>query len=160
MIDTKNIITIYTDGSCHTQNKIGGWATILLINEEEIMLSGHVPKTTHNRMELLAVIKAIEYIENHKLGYQTIIVKSDSQYVVRIKERKEKLKAAEFVTKKGNDIKNKDLIVQLIHYIETLNLEFVKVKAHQKKTDIRNYNIDVDKASRKIVREYNKKTFI
>jgi len=150
-------ITIYTDGSCHTQHKIGAWASIILIGEDEILLKDYEKNTTHNRMELQAVIKSLEYIRHHKLNYCEICIKSDSQYVVRIKDRKEKLKAADFITKKGTDIQNKDLVQQLIFFIETMNLEFVKVKAHQKKTNIRNYNIDVDKISRKLVREYVKK---
>ncbi|NOZ34673.1 MAG: ribonuclease HI [Chlorobi bacterium] len=147
-------ITIYTDGSCHTQHKIGAWAAILLIGDEEIVLSGKKAETTHNRMELLSVIKAFEYIDNHKFTDYKIVIKSDSQYVVGIRERKEKLKAAEFITKKGNQIQNKDLVEQLISFIETMNVQFVKVKAHLKKTDNRNYNRDVDKLSRQIVRDY------
>ena len=159
MNKSQNNITIYTDGSCHTQHKIGGWAAIILVEDEEIGLQDYELNTTHNRMELQAVIKTLEYIENNKLEYKTIIIKSDSQYVVRIRERKEKLKAADFITKKGTPIQNKDLVLQLIHYIESMNLEFVKVKAHQKKTSVRNYNIDVDKRSRQIVRDYVKKNF-
>ncbi|MCF6184409.1 MAG: ribonuclease HI [Bacteroidales bacterium] len=152
-----NNITIYTDGSCHTQHKIGAWAAILLIGDEEIVLSGQKTETTHNRMELLSVIKAFEYIENHKFTGHKIIIKSDSQYVVGIQERKEKLKAADFITKKGNPIQNIDLVEQLIRYTETMNVQFIKVKAHLKKTDIRNYNREVDKLSRQIVRNYVRK---
>jgi len=86
------------------------------------------------------------------LPFSKTTVKSDSQYVIKIKERKEKLKQANFITKKGKEIQNKDLVIRLIKFIETIELEFIKVKAHQKKTNIRNYNIDVDKTSRKIVR--------
>lgn len=147
-----NEITIYTDGSCHTQHKVGAWAAIILVDNNEILLDGHELNTTHNRMELLSVITALEYIEEQKLPFSKTTVKSDSQYVIKIKERKEKLKQANFITKKGKEIQNKDLVIRLIKFIETIELEFIKVKAHQKKTNIRNYNIDVDKTSRKIVR--------
>jgi len=152
-------IKIYTDGSCNTQFKIGGWAAILLIEDREITLQGQVSETTHNRMELLSVIKALEYITLQNLNEYKIIIYSDSQYVVKLTDRKEKLISAGFLTKKGNIIQNKDLVEMIIFYIESLNLQFVKVKAHLKKTNIRNYNRDVDKLSRKIVRECVRKNF-
>lgn len=150
-------ITIYTDGSCHTQHKVGGWASIILVNETEVTLSGFELNTTHNRMELVSVIKAFEFIENKDFQYSKIILKSDSQYVIGIQNRKEKLQKTNFITKKGTEIKNKDLVLQLINFIEKLNIEFVKVKAHQKKNSERNINREVDKLSRKIVRDYVKK---
>lgn len=149
-------ITIYTDGSCHTQHKIGGWASIILVDDKEILLKDFELNTTHNRMELLSVIKAFEFIESEDLEFNEIILKSDSQYVVGIQERKEKLQKNKFITKKGNEIQNKDLILRLIHYIEKLPIKFIKVKAHQKKTSERNINREVDKISRKIVRDYVK----
>lgn len=152
-------ITIFTDGSCNHIYNIGGWAAILLIDNTEILLKGKELNTTHNRMELLSVIKALEYIENKNLNTRKILIKSDSQYVVKIIERKEKLKTSNFLTKKGNSIKNKILVEKIIDYIERLDLAFLKVKAHQKKSETRNYNRDVDKISRKIVREYVRTNF-
>ena len=149
----KNEINIFTDGSCNSVYGIGGWAAIIISGKDEMLLKGKELETTHNRMELLAVIKALEYIENQNLANYKIIVNSDSQYVVRLIERKEKLQAAEFLTKKGNVVRNRDLVENILNFIESLNLEFVKVKAHQKKTEERNYNRDVDKMARKIVRE-------
>jgi len=157
MNNLKNEINIYTDGSCNPVHKIGGWAAILIFDDEEILLKGEELETTHNRMELLSVIKALEYIENQNLTDCKIIVYSDSQYVVKLIERKVKLVAADFFTKKGSAIQNKVLVEKIIDYIESLNLHFVKVKAHQKKSDSKNYNRDVDKISRKIVREYVRK---
>ncbi len=150
----RNEINIYTDGSCNHLHKVGGWAAIIILAEKEILLKGLETETTHNRMELLSVIKAFEYIEKNDLAELKIIVKSDSQYVVRIIERKEQLLTNNFITKKEKPIQNKDLVEKIIHYIDCLDLEFVKVKAHQKKSTKRNYNREVDKISRKIVREY------
>ncbi len=117
------------------------------------MLKDFELNTTHNRMELLSVIKSFEFIENENFEFDKITLKSDSQYVVGIQERKEKLKNNKFITKKGTEIQNKDLVLRLIHYIEKLPIEFIKVKAHQKKTSERNINREVDKISRKIVRD-------
>lgn len=147
-------INIYTDGSCNPTYKIGGWAAILVIDGQDVLLKGKELQTTHNRMELLSVIKALDYIKDKNLIQHKIIINSDSQYAVKLIDRKEQILNAKFLTKKGTSIKNKSLVEKIFNYIEYLNLAFVKVKAHQKKSDLKNYNRDVDKISRKIVREY------
>ena len=105
-------------------------------------------------MEILAVLKALDFLER-KQGYTftKIEVISDSQYVVRIIDRKEKLKANDFSTKKGNPIRNVGLVKSLINRIETLPLIFTKIKAHQKATEKINYNRVVDKLARDQVRK-------
>ncbi len=108
-------------------------------------------------MELLAAINAIEFASENNKG-ASLLVYTDSQYVFRIPERKEKLKNNLFVTKKGNQIQNSDLVQKLIGQIETQNVTFVKIKAHQQreaaKEDIHvHYNSEVDKLVRQIVRE-------
>jgi ribonuclease HI len=148
------IIKIYTDGSCNPQQKIGAWAAIILVKDQEILLKDKALNTTHNQMELLAVIKALEYIEKNNFNNLRIEIYSDSQYVVNLAERKSKLKNSNYLTKTGKEIQNRSLVEKIIHYIENLNIEFIKVKAHQKKSDEINYNRDVDKISRKIVRDY------
>jgi len=146
-------IQVYTDGSCNTKFKVGAWASIILINEDKIVLNDKEFNTTNNRMELLAVIKSVNYIvENIK--FDKIEIFSDSQYVVNLVDRKEKLTDNEFITKKGNILNNSDLLQELIKLIETYSIEFVKVKAHQKEGNGSDYNILVDKLSRKIVRSY------
>jgi ribonuclease HI len=40
-------IIIYTDGSCHTQQQIGAWSAIILVDDEKIILSGIETNTTH-----------------------------------------------------------------------------------------------------------------
>ncbi len=148
-------VQIYTDGSCHTQQRIGGWAAIIFLEKEMIELKGVEKNTTHNAMEILAVLKALDFLEKKQEtnSISKIEIVSDSQYVVRILERKEKLKANNFLTKKGTPIRNVDLVKKLIHRIETLPLIFIKIKAHQKATDKINYNRVVDKLAREMVRK-------
>lgn len=152
-----NIIEIYTDGSCHTKFKIGAWAAILFVANDKILLKGEVQQTTHNRMELLAVIKAIAFAnENYK--NVSLVIYTDSQYVSRIPERKEKLKNNHFITKDGNPLQNLDLLKTFICQIEAQKIEFIKVKAHQKlhadsSISHINYNSEVDKLVRQMVRK-------
>lgn len=149
----QDVINIFTDGSCHTKLNIGGWASILLLENEKIILKGKEINTTHNRMELLAVIKAIDFAcEKHKNA--PIAIHTDSQYVFRIPERMEKLRKNKFITKKGNTLHNNDLLELLIKQIEEHKIEFIKVKAHQKNEEgVTNYNTEVDIIARQIVRE-------
>lgn len=152
----KCVIEIYTDGSCDTQYQVGAWAAILIVSGFKTLIHGEALHTTHNRMELQAVIKAIEYaFKNY--DPVSFVVYTDSQYVSRISERKEKLKKNHFLTKKGNKLQNQDLVEILIDQIETHTIEFVKVKAHSKvESDSLNaqvqYNSEVDKFVRKEVR--------
>ncbi|MEM6964386.1 MAG: RNase H family protein [Bacteroidota bacterium] len=146
-------VQIYTDGSAHTQRRIGGWAAIILWENVKVVLSGSVENTTHNAMEILAVLKALDYLgEMNNNCFTKIKIFSDSQYTVSILDRKEKLKEANFYNKKNTPVRNVHLVKQLVEKIETLPLTFTKVKAHQKKTDEVNYNRVVDKLAREEVR--------
>ncbi len=149
-----SLIKIYTDGSCHTQQKTGAWAAILLIDQQEVVLQDVVLETTHNRMELLAPIKAIEYLKTQKIAFESLSIFSDSQYVVNLLLRKERLQQSAFCTKKGTPIRNADLVKTLIKYLDCENIHLVKVKAHQKKTEQINYNRKVDQLARKSLRSF------
>ena len=81
----QNVIEIYTDGSCHNNYNIGAWASILLVANKKTIFKGTVQNTTHNRMELLAVIKAIEF-SNENYKHSLLKIYTDSQYVFRIPE--------------------------------------------------------------------------
>jgi len=155
-----NVIEIYTDGSCNPQYKIGGWASLVFSKGEKIVLKGIATETTHNRMELIAVIESIEYVLKEIKELELIKIYTDSQYVERIPFRAEKLVSKDFLTKKGKSIQNLDLIQKLITLFETTEIEFIKVKAHQKASDTPNYNREVDKLSRKLVRQQINKKLI
>ncbi len=153
MQDTINHhIEIYTDGSCHTQICIGAWASIILVDGNKINLSGVVENTTHNRMEILAVIKALDYVVSNFEHSNEIKIVSDSQYVVGLLDRQTKFISSNYKTKAGNDIRNKDLVLQLFNHTDVMKIKFVKIKAHQKPTDVVNYNNEVDKICRSLVR--------
>jgi ribonuclease HI len=149
---------IYTDGSCHTQQCVGAWASVILIDNEKVVLSGKEIETTHNRMEILAVINSIKYILQNFSSIKEIKIVSDSQYVIGLVDRKYKFIKSDYKTKAGIDIRNIDLVKELLTLLTFITVEFVKIKAHQKPNETVNYNIEVDKLSRQIVREaVNKK---
>jgi len=72
-------IVVYTDGSSIPNPGKGGWAYIILIDDMEIECNGKVEFTTNNKMEITAVIKALEDLKDTK---RNIIIYSDSQYVI------------------------------------------------------------------------------
>lgn len=58
-----NTITIYTDGACKGNPGPGGWGALLSANGVEKELFGGEPSTTNNRMEMMAVIQALEALK-------------------------------------------------------------------------------------------------
>lgn len=148
----ESAIVIYTDGSCNHKHGVGAWASLLFIHESKVVLTGTEEQTTHQRMELEAVIKSFEYLVKANLLSKVVKLYTDSQYVTGLSRRMVNLKASGFSTKKNVPIRNSDLVRILIGYSEIMNLQFIKVKAHQKKGDL-NGNREVDLLVRKIVRQ-------
>jgi ribonuclease HI len=72
-------VKIYTDGACEPNPGYGGWGVVIIYpNGSKKELFGNRSHTTNNRMELLAVIKGLQYVEKE----DKIIIYSDSQYIV------------------------------------------------------------------------------
>ena len=67
-----NTISIYTDGSCHTHLKCGAWAAIIYLNNDEHIIKGIAKNTTHNRMELQAIINAVQFLILNKISFKLI----------------------------------------------------------------------------------------
>src|SRR6056297_302712 len=70
----KEEIVIYTDGACYKNPGPGGYAAIVLDEDKEIEITGYEPDTNNNRMELRAVIEALQVVKKNK----KIILYSDS----------------------------------------------------------------------------------
>lgn len=76
-------VTIYTDGSCSGNPGPGGWGAILMYGRHKKELSGGENPTTNNRMELSAVIAALEQLKEPC----QVELYSDSTYVVNALEK-------------------------------------------------------------------------
>lgn len=72
-------VTIYTDGACSGNPGPGGWGALLVSGEHQLELSGGESQTTNNRMEMLAVIKALESLDQPC----ALIIVTDSKYVLQ-----------------------------------------------------------------------------
>lgn len=139
-------ITIYTDGACSGNPGPGGWGAILIYKDVTKELSGFVDKTTNNRMEMIAVIKALNQFNERR----RINIYSDSNLIIdSINSNKiNKWQNREWKTNSGNDRKNKDLWLSLIKLIEKHDIKWIKVKAHSKI----HYNNLANKLARKSMR--------
>jgi ribonuclease HI len=146
-------IAVYTDGSCNPAYRIGAWASIILNGKEKVILKGHALDTTHQRMELTAVVRSLEYLPENNPSSFPVTLYTDSQYVTGLLSRKEKLTTSGFITKKNNALPNADLIRQFFTLCLILPISIVKVKSHQKETTNEQLNGEVDKLCRKVVRE-------
>ena len=99
-------IEIYTDGACRGNPGPGGWAATLESGEHFRELSGAEADTTNNRMELTAVIRALEALKRPS----QVIVHTDSEYVRRgITEWMRAWKARDWRTADRKPVKNRDL---------------------------------------------------
>ena len=116
-------IIIYTDGACKGNPGPGGWGVLILLENEQIELSGGSKETTNNQMELTAVIKALNFFEKKiKVDLYT-----DSKYVVDAVEKKWvfKWKKTKFKGKK-----NSDLWSMFLEIYDTQKIKFFWIKGH------------------------------
>lgn len=134
-------LIVYTDGACSGNPGPGGWACLYLFPEEIQLLSGGAVKTTNNRMELMAVLKALELFLDrycYKDSFDTFEVCSDSAYIVNSINQGwlEVWKNNRWCSTKGTGaVKNYDLWRQVQKHLETLkwigvNYIFTKVEGH------------------------------
>ena len=119
-------VTVYTDGACSGNPGPGGWAAVLRYGAAEKELSGGEADTTNNRMELTAVIRALEALRESC----AVTVYTDSQYISRAMTEGwlKKWKAAGF-TKKGG-LKNAELWRELDGLLQRHAVTFHWVKGH------------------------------
>jgi ribonuclease HI len=75
-------IQIFTDGSARGNPGPGGWGTVISTEENVMELGGREDHTTNNRMELMAAIRALDYVKESGMGKEKIEVNSDSKYVI------------------------------------------------------------------------------
>lgn len=153
---TKMDIKVYTDGACSGNPGPGGWAALLLIKKgdkkDKILLKGGEKHTTNNRMELLAIVESMKFINKNITQEVSIEIYSDSAYVINpINNGWLKGWAKNgWRTTKQTDVVNKDLWVAFIAIDSVISKPtFIKVKGHSGNK----FNEYVDRAA---VKECNK----
>ena len=122
-----SVVEIYTDGACRGNPGPGGWAATLEYNGRLRELSGAEAQTTNNRMELVAVIRALEALSRPVRAR----VHTDSQYVRQgITEWMIAWKARDWRTADRKPVKNRDLWERLDALAAGHEIEWRWVRGH------------------------------
>jgi len=121
-------IEIYTDGACKGNPGPGGWGAVLRYRDAVRELYGGEPETTNNRMELMAVIQALQALKRPGLPVRIF---SDSRYVLSgISEWLPGWKARGWKTAGKKPVMNQDLWQQLDTLSQQHQIEWKWVKGH------------------------------
>ena len=122
-----NTIYIYSDGACKGNPGVGGWGALLVADGHRKEISGGETNTTNNRMEMTAVIRALESLKRPS----TVEVHTDSQYVQKgISEWMPGWKRRNWRTADGKPVKNQDLWLQLDALSQLHRIEWKWVRGH------------------------------
>ena len=138
-------VTIYTDGACSGNPGPGGWAAVLIYNENRKEISGGKKETTNNIMELTAVIEALKLLK-----YPCEVdLYSDSAYVVNGFNQGwiYNWKKNNWKTSSKEPVKNKELWQELYSLTKEHDVTFIKVKGHSDNE----YNNRCDEMARKAI---------
>jgi ribonuclease HI len=120
-------IYIYSDGACKGNPGAGGWGALLVTDGHRKEICGGEANTTNNRMEMTAVIRALESLKRPS----TVEVHTDSQYVQKgISEWMAGWKRRNWRTADGKPVKNQDLWLQLDALSQLHRIEWKWVRGH------------------------------
>jgi len=127
-------IKIYTDGACIGNPGPGGWAAIILLENEKRELFGGEKLTTNNRMELTAAIKGLEYcdsLEEKQLSLKEIKIYTDSLYLKDgITNWISNWEKNNWKTSDKKNVKNVDLWKKLKELVKSKQIEWRWIKGH------------------------------
>ena len=127
-------IKIYTDGACVGNPGPGGWAAIVLLENEKKELFGGEKLTTNNRMELIAAIKGLEYCskqEEKQPSLKLVRIFTDSTYVKEgITVWINNWEKNNWKTADKKNVKNIDLWKRLKELVKSNQVEWNWVKGH------------------------------
>jgi len=123
------IFTIFTDGASRGNPGAGGWGTIVSDGERVVEIGGREDVTTNNRMEMQAVIGALQHIKEQKIS--SAVIYADSAYVIN--------GATKWIAgwqKNGwqtaikEEVKNADLWSELAILIKDIDIEWMRISGH------------------------------
>jgi len=125
-----NKIVIYTDGACLGNPGPGGYAAVLIFGEKIKEISKGYRLTTNNRMELMAVIAALECISNNKKW--AVEIKTDSQLIANAFNQKwiDSWVAKNWKKSSKDKVINPELWQRLLELTKQFDVKFIWIKAH------------------------------
>ena len=129
-------LEIYTDGSLKKKGQnmtFGGWAFVVVQDNKEITCQyGHEFNTTNQRMELTAVVKALEYAYAVRKNSEKVVIHSDSAYIINCYQKSWYLgwETNGWLNSQQQPVANADLWEQIIPFFDNFWYNFKKVPAH------------------------------
>ncbi len=122
-------VVIYTDGGAINNPGPGGYGVVVCEGDERREMSGGFRYTTNNRMELMAVIVALNSVLGER---RNIVLFSDSSYVVNgvMKGWAKKWRSNNWLKSDKSEALNKDLWAELLDLLDQLKVDFRWVKGH------------------------------
>ena len=125
-------ITAYADGGCSGNPGPGAWAYVILADEQKKSVSGFEQMTTNNKMELTAVIRALEFIGSQNTWKnENVVLFTDSRYVQKgISDWIQKWIANGWKTSNRKPVKNRELWIHLKDLCNGMQIEWKWIKGH------------------------------
>jgi ribonuclease HI len=141
------VVEIFTDGACSGNPGPGGWAALLRYKGVEKELSGGEPRTTNNRMEMIAAIKALEALTKPS----KVRITTDSQYLMKgITEWIHNWKKRGWINSQKQPVKNAELWKRLDSVASRHTVEWHWVRGHNNHVE----NELVDTLARKAMTKF------
>jgi ribonuclease HI len=146
----KPFVEIFADGACSGNPGVGGFGAVLRYGMKEMEVSGCEELTTNNRMELTAVISALEALKKPCRAQIT----TDSTYVVKgMKEWIHSWKERGWKTSQKKEVLNRDLWERLLDVSQPHDIDWVWIKGHNGHPE----NERCDKLAREEIRRCKRK---
>jgi len=122
------LVHLYTDGACKGNPGPGGWGAILRYKNIEKEISGGEASTTNNRMEMMAMIRALEQLKEpcH------VVATSDSRYLLDGLEKgwAKTWRSRDWRKKDGKPALNPDLWEHLLTLTDQHKMEYHWIRGH------------------------------
>ncbi|MBT3812487.1 MAG: ribonuclease H [Gammaproteobacteria bacterium] len=152
-------LMLFTDGSVNTHSKIG-YGAYLAVFDRKLSLESlkkkvkvkRVEQTSSTKLELQTLLWALSDIQT--LGCH-VVVHTDSQNIIGLPGRRERLEAREYYSKNNKRLNNYELYEDFYRISDQIDFELVKVRGHQvtsQKNEIDKLFTLVDRAARNALR--------
>ena len=153
-------LLLFTDGSVNTKSNIG-YGAYLIVSDSDLSLDElrtqvkvqRFEQTSSTKLELQALLWALKDIQTSGCK---VIIYTDSQNIIGLPQRRERLEQNDYRSNKGNRLNNFELYQEFYQLIDQLDCQLMKVHGHQpakQKNAIDLLFTLVDRASRKALRE-------
>ena len=123
----QQIVQIFADGACSGNPGPGGYGAILKYGDKVKEISGCSPRTTNNRMEMMAVIESLKLIKKPS----DIVIITDSNYVVKgMTDWVNGWRKKGWLNSRKKPVLNRDLWQEILKLSKPHNIEWKWIKGH------------------------------